>query len=228
MTEAEREYYLKNMERIETAFSFAASKAVEERAANPIDVMISRLQELKRYESPAREGESPIAEARKQMKPADPKDRNLWTLDLWLKQINLGGVVHDVVHKACGTQKTKEEGAKREKDGEEREPPPLEEFPLAGALKELGKEGLEQLLRNGECVPKLAEKLFSEAVKATTQKEKGVVNSKFTQGSEEIKGCVELSLGSLSSFFHGLGGLVGPPSVALAEAIERERTRYGN
>lgn len=45
-------------------------------------------------------------------------------------------------------------------------------------------------------------------------------SKKFSTGSEPVKGV--LDYGHLQSFYHGLEGLVGPPSPNLAEAMKRE------
>ena len=75
---------------------------------------------------------------------------------------------------------------------------------------------MQVLLEGGGCIPKLAEKLMdgiNKLVRRTSNPD--ISNPKFRQGTE-------LAYGQLSSFFDGLEGIVGPPSVSLQEAIERE------
>ena len=77
---------------------------------------------------------------------------------------------------------------------------------------------MQELLEGGDCIPKLAKQLIegiNKLVRRTSNPDNDISNAKFRQGTE-------LAYGQLSSFFDGLEGIVGPPSVSLQEAIERE------
>ena len=76
---------------------------------------------------------------------------------------------------------------------------------------------MAKLLEDGECVRKLADKLIEGIQKLSRRTSKpDISNEKFFQTDNQ------LAYGELRSFFDGLEGIVGPPSVSLWEAIERE------
>ena len=76
------------------------------------------------------------------------------------------------------------------------------------------------ILEDGECIQTLAKKLTAGIKRLHTKRAShaDVSNDKYTHDV----GKQHLAYGQLSSFFDGLEGIVGPPSVSLHEAIERE------
>jgi hypothetical protein len=121
-------------------------------------------------------------------------------MDKWLKELELHKVIRELF-------------AEEDKQGRA----------FAETLNKLNGDEVEYLLNTGGCVKKLAEKLkpaLSKLAEHASQARSGRAHEsedKFVQPSGSA-----LAYGQLSSYFDGLEGVVGPPSVSLQEAIERE------
>ena len=90
-------------------------------------------------------------------------------------------------------------------------------------LCEAGVDGIKEMLKKGNVVDELAEKIFAAAkrLKDGNSKESSSGGQKF---SSTVDG-VTLSLGKLATFYSGLEAFIGPPKLHMAEAMKYEHCK---
>ena len=90
-------------------------------------------------------------------------------------------------------------------------------------LCEAGVDGIKEMLKKGNVVGELAEKIFAAAkrLKDGNSKESSSGGQKF---SSTVDG-VTLSLGKLATFYSGLEAFIGPPKLHMAEAMRYEHCK---
>ena len=90
-------------------------------------------------------------------------------------------------------------------------------------LCEAGVDGIKEMLKKGNVVGELAEKIFAAAkrLKDGNGKEGSSGGQKF---SSTVDG-VTLSLGKLATFYSGLEAFIGPPKLHMAEAMRYEHCK---
>ena len=116
-----------------------------------------------------------------------------WEMDKWLQRLELHKIIGEVLR------------------GEKSKTPRGPKF--VEKLAELEEQQIVQLLNHGDCMNRLVEEIRNGAETLKQSKSKtGGANHKF----------IGLVYGHLSTYFKGLEGVLGPPSVSLQEAIERE------
>jgi hypothetical protein len=156
----------------------------------------------KPQDPPTQPGPSSSGTSHSPDRPRSPES-SFWTMEGWLKQLE----IHSVVRKSLAD--------KVPSLGVEANLQETLELPLVKKLADdVGEEGLAELLKTNGCVDELAKLLHSEMVKLKEwQVRRSEGNDKFV---------VPLVYGHVRSFFHGLEGVVGPPSVSLNDAVELE------
>ena len=146
-------------------------------------------------------GSPPVASRENSPAPPGPESPK-WTMTMWLQQVEFWAVVEEILSEAIFP------------DSAERKL----ELPLVTALTDLGTSGLRKVLNDGNLVQKLAERLHSQIEQLNSFQSEHAKNV----GNEKYQQLPTLAYGHVRSFFHGLEGVVGPPSVSLKDAVELE------
>ena len=214
---------------LENALSYAVSTLVltKARGKKGPDAVLDLAERLQEYASYIRSGgdttEGPRVEA---WAPVEPKEKTNtaaekdetppletmeWSAFKWLHgNHSVDRAIIDVLKSSGGKPAT----GKSKDDAD---------LAFCLGLCERGVDGIKEMLRKGDVVGELAEKIFAAAkrLKDSNSKEGTSGGQKF---SSTVDG-VTLSLGKLATFYSGLEAFIGPPKLHMAEAMKYEHCK---
>ena len=221
---------------LEDALSYAVSTLVltKARGKKGPDAVLDLAERLQEYASYIRSGgdtterppveawapvESPPPLAKEKTNPAAEKDETPpmetmeWSAFKWLHgNHSVDRAIIDVL----GPPSSKGKPATGKSTGDA-------DLAFCLGLCEAGVDGIKEMLKKGNVVGELAEKIFAAAkrLKDGNSKESSSGGQKF---SSTVDG-VTLSLGKLATFYSGLEAFIGPPKLHMAEAMRYEHCK---